>query len=263
MNIIESRDNSLVKDIKKLHKKKYRNEKGEFIVEGFRFVTEALQSDFEVPYVFIGENQMDRYNNFKIQDFLQENTKVYCIPESILKELCDTNNPQGILAVVNNKIIKTEDRDGFYVLVDKIQDPGNMGTIIRTAHASGAIGVVITKGTVDIYNNKTLRSTMGSVFKIPIIQDENLNVITDLKKKGFKLIVSSLEAENNFYDVDLTKKVIISVGNEGNGISKEVDDFADMKVKIPMPGGAESLNAAVSASVMMYEALRQRTFGLK
>ena len=133
-----------------------------------------------------------------------------------------------------------------------------MGTIIRTAHAAGSLGVIVTKGSVDIYNDKTLRSTMGSIFNIPIIEDEDLSTIEELKEKGFKVVVSSLDTENNFYDIDLTKKSIISVGNEGNGISDEVYSISDEKVKIPMPGGAESLNAGVAASIMIYEAVRQK-----
>ncbi|MCY6370553.1 TrmH family RNA methyltransferase [Clostridium ganghwense] len=258
MNKIESRDNSLIKEIKKLHKKKYRNEKEQFVIEGFRFVGEALQSSFNVPYIFISDSGMDRYKNFKIEELLQTDTKVYCVSDSILKELCNTNNPQGILGVVDNKRVKTKDIKGFYVLADKIQDPGNMGTIIRTAHASGALGVIVTKGTVDVFNDKTLRSTMGSIFKMPIIEDEDFNIVKDLKEKGFKLIVSSLDTEKNFYDIDLTGRAIISVGNEGNGISSELYALGEEKVKIPMPGGAESLNAAVAASIMMYEAVRQK-----
>lgn len=257
MNKIESKENSLIKEIKKLQKKKYRNEKEQFIIEGFRFVSEALQSSFQVPYILISDSGIDRYKNFNIEGLLQKDTVVYYTKDSILRELCDTNNPQGILGIVNNKKVDTVDRDGFYVLADKIQDPGNMGTIIRTAHASGALGVIYTKGTVDVYNDKSLRSTMGSIFKIPVIEDENLEVVKGLKEKGFTLIVSSLDTEKNFYDIDLTKKIIISIGNEGSGISDELYALGDEKVKIPMPGGAESLNAAVAASVMMYEAVRQ------
>ena len=121
---------------------------------------------------------------------------------------------------MNNKTINVENKQGFYVLADKVQDPGNMGTIIRTAHAAGALGIIITKGTVDIYNEKTLRSTMGSIFHVPVIEDENLEQLRFLRSNGFKLVVSSLDTENNFFDVDLKNKSIIAVGNEGNGISK-------------------------------------------
>lgn len=258
MNIIQSKDNSVIKEVKKLHKKKFRNETGRFLVEGFRFVEEALISSFSVSHIFVSESVKDKYIDFNIEKILQENSVVYFVKDNIFKDLCETVTPQGILAVVENKKFKLENKEGFYVLVDKLQDPGNVGTIIRTAHASGALGVIITKGTVDVYNDKTLRSTMGSIFNIPVIEDDNLELIRDLKSKGFKLIVSSLDTDNNFYDIDLIGKVIIAVGNEGNGISDEVYALGDEKVKIPMPGKAESLNAAVSASIMMYEAVRQK-----
>lgn len=257
MNIIESKDNALIREVKKLNKKKYRVEKGQFLIEGFRFTEEALKSSFNVPYIFIGEDSLDKCQDFGIEKLIEEHTKVYCIKENLLKELCNTENPQGILAVVKNKKVDIKNAQGFYILVDKIQDPGNMGTIIRSAHASGALGVIITKGTVDVYNDKTLRSTMGSIFNIPLIEDEDFKVIKNLKDNGFKLVVSSLDTENNFYDIDLTEKIIVAVGNEGNGISEEVYEFSDEKVKIPMPGGAESLNAAVAASIMMFEIVRQ------
>ena len=258
METIQSKDNPLIKDIKKLKDKKYRIESSRFLIEGFRFVGEALQSDFIVPLVFVGENALDRWQSFSMQDKVQKNTKVYSVTDQILKIISSTDTPQGIVAVVNNKSIEVENKQGFYTLVDKVQDPGNMGTIIRTAHAAGALGVIITKGTVDIYNEKTLRSTMGSIFHIPIIHDINLESVKTLKSNGFRLVVSSLDTDKNFYDIDLNDKVIIAVGNEGSGISGELMDIADVKIKIPMPGGAESLNVSVAASIMMFEAVRQK-----
>lgn len=258
MENIQSKDNLLIKEIKKLKEKKYRKDCNMFLVEGFRFVEEALDSDFEVVHIFISTRGESKYEDSQVKNKLRSDTKVYSINDSVFKSICDTENPQGIIATVRNKPVEIKDDYGFYVLADKIQDPGNMGTIIRTAHATGALGVIITKGTVDIYNDKTLRATMGSIFKIPVLCDEDLSLVTKLRDCGFKLITSSLDTDENFYDVDLKEKIIISVGNEGNGISEEVYDICDLKVKIPMPGGAESLNVAVAASIMMYEVVRQK-----
>ncbi|EQB90201.1 hypothetical protein M918_01600 [Clostridium sp. BL8] len=157
------------------------------------------------------------------------------------------------------KMSKEEDYvdKGTYILIDKVQDPGNLGTIVRTAHAAGCSGVILTKGTVDLYNEKTLRSTMGSIFNISIIEDYDLSFTRNLKSQGYKLVCSSLDTEYNFYDINFSEKLIITVGNEGNGISEEIFNISDIKVKIPMPGGAESLNAAVAASIMIYEGVRQ------
>ncbi|MBW9156579.1 TrmH family RNA methyltransferase [Clostridium tagluense] len=258
MENIQSKDNLLIKDIKKLKEKKYRISSNMFLVEGFRFAEEAIDSDFEVVNIFISSRGELKYEDSSLKNKLQSNTKVYSISDSLFKSICDTENPQGIMAVVRNKPVEIKYHHGFYILADKIQDPGNMGTIIRTAHAAGALGVIITKGTVDIYNEKTLRATMGSIFKIPVLYDNDLSLVQKLRNSGFKLVASSLDTDKNFYEVDLKEKIIISVGNEGNGISTEVYDLCDLKIKIPMPGGAESLNVAVAASIMMYEVVRQK-----
>ena len=258
MEHIISKDNLLIKEIKKLKEKKYRKDSNMFLVEGFRFAEEALDSNFEVAQIIVSDSGEFKYENSSVKNKLQRNTKVYKASDSIFKSICDTEHPQGIIATVRNKAVDIKYEDGFYVLADKIQDPGNMGTIIRTAHAAGALGVIITKGTVDIYNEKTLRATMGSIFKMPVIYDSDLSTVKKLRDDGFKLITSSLECDKNFYDIDLMGKVIITVGNEGNGISEDVYAISDLKIKIPMPGGAESLNAAVAVSIMIYEVVRQK-----
>jgi len=258
MEVIKSKENNLIKEIKKLKEKKYRDLDKSFLIEGFRFVEEALKSNFEVKYVFICERQKEKFEKLGFKKLIDKDTKCFMVSDSVLNSICSTETPQGIVAVVKNKISNIEIKNGFYILIDKVQDPGNMGTIIRSANASGALGVIITKGTVDTYNSKTLRSTMGSIFKIPIIfEDSNFDIIKKLKENKFKLITSSLDTNYNFYDVDLTDRVIIAVGNEGNGVSKEVFELDDISVKIPMPGNAESLNVGVAASIMMFEAVRQ------
>lgn len=258
LEVIKSKDNSTIKEIKKLQEKKYRNLYNKFIVEGFRFVSEALDSKFNVCYVIISETIEEKFEKLGLNEKIKDGTKLIKVSEAILKIICSTDNPQGIVAVVSNEQITIDYNEGFYILADRVQDPGNMGTIIRTANAAGAKGIIVTKGTVDIYNDKTLRSTMGSIFKIPVIIDEDLSYIAKLKQQGFKLIVSSLDTDNNFYDVSLSGKTIIAVGNEGSGISEEIYNISDERVKIPMPGSAESLNVGVAAGIMMFEAVRQK-----
>ncbi|WP_243170802.1 TrmH family RNA methyltransferase [Clostridium algidicarnis] len=256
MNLIESKNNPLIKEVKKLHEKKYRLLMGKFIVEGLRFVEEALNKSYLTDSLFISKNYVDKYNYLLDNNLINEK-KVFIVEDNIFKSLCYTESPQGIIAVCNITKEKFNITDGFYILVDKVQDPGNLGTIIRSAHASGAKAVILTKGTVDLYNPKVLRSTMGSIFYIPIIEDERSEYINELKAKGFKFLVSSLDTEENFYDIDLTKNLVICVGNEGNGISEDIYKLSDIKAKIPMPGGAESLNVSIAASIMMFEVIRQ------
>lgn len=258
MEKIQGKDNSLIKYVKKLKDKKYRVKESAFIVEGFRFVDEALKSGFKIPYLFVSQSAANNDSYLNLLNIINDETKAYMVTDAILKEISDTETPQGIVAVVKmGKYSFGTKKNGFYVLVDKIQDPGNMGTIIRTSHAAGALGVIYTKGTVDVYNEKTLRSTMGSIFHIPLIEDNDLSILKELKHKGFKLIVSSLENSKNFFEEDLTHNLIVCIGNEGNGVSHEVYSLSDEKVKIPMPGKAESLNASVAAGIMIYEIVRQ------
>ncbi|EIF6295957.1 RNA methyltransferase [Clostridium perfringens] len=251
---IESKNNNLFKEIKKLKEKKHRIKSNKYLIEGLRFVEEAIKSKVSIDSIIFTESFNEKNPDLFLK--INENIKLIQMNEALLKQLCSTENPQGIVGVINmqNKELKSGE---LVVLVDKVQDPGNMGTIIRTAHAAGAAGIVMTKGTVDIYNDKTLRSTMGSIFYIPIVEDDSLDFVKSLKKEGYKLVVSSLQGKNNFFEENLQGKVMIAVGNEGNGVSDEVYDIADIKVKIPMPGEAESLNVAVATSIMIYEKIRQ------
>ena len=251
---IESKNNNLFKDIKKLKEKKHRIKSNKYLIEGLRFVEEAIKSKVSIDSIIFTESFKEKNPDLFLK--INENIKLIQMNEALLKQLCSTENPQGIVGVINmqNKELKSGE---LVVLVDKVQDPGNMGTIIRTAHAAGAAGIVMTKGTVDIYNDKTLRSTMGSIFYIPIVEEDSLDFVKSLKKEGYKLVVSSLQGKNNFFEENLQGKVMIAVGNEGNGVSDEVYDIADIKVKIPMPGEAESLNVAVATSIMIYEKIRQ------
>ncbi|EJT5935927.1 RNA methyltransferase [Clostridium perfringens] len=251
---IESKNNNLFKEIKKLKEKKHRIKSNKYLIEGLRFVEEAIKSKVSIDSIIFTESFKKKNPNLFLK--INENIKLIQMNEALLKQLCSTENPQGVVGVINmqNKELKSGE---LVVLVDKVQDPGNMGTIIRTAHAAGAAGIVMTKGTVDIYNDKTLRSTMGSIFYIPIVEDDSLDFVKSLKKEGYKLVVSSLQGKNNFFEENLQGKVMIAVGNEGNGVSDEVYDIANIKVKIPMPGEAESLNVAVATSIMIYEKIRQ------
>ena len=257
MVCIESKENNLFKNTKKLKERKNRNKSSKYIIEGFRLVQEAFKANVDIDYLIVTEDAQGKVDQFLL-DYITENIKIYKMNESLFKELVSTENPQGILAVINMNIIPIDAGGEFYLLCDKLQDPGNLGTIIRTAHAAGVQGIILTKGTVDIYNEKTIRSTMGSIFYIPIqYDDDNLSLVKNLKEDGFNLVVTSLDTDKDFFEEDLRGKVILTVGNEGNGISAEVLDLADTKVKIPMPGNAESLNVAIATSVIMYEKVRQ------
>jgi len=253
---IESKENSLFKETKKLKEKRNRSKEGKYIIEGFRLVQEAFKVNMEIEYLIISEGSEDKLNEY-LNEYINEE-KIYIMKKNLFTMLTSTETPQGAIAVVKNKELPKDIEGEFFLLCDKVQDPGNLGTIIRTAHAAGVDGIILTKGTVDIYNDKSIRSTMGSLFYVPIIQDdEELSFVRKLKDEGFSLVATSLQESKDFFESDLKGKIILSVGNEGNGISEEVFSLADKKVKIPMPGGAESLNVAIATSIILFEKVRQ------
>jgi len=258
VQVIKSKDNNTLKEIKKLKEKKYRVDNKKFIIEGFRFLEEGFKSDFIIDKLFIKESSIDKFKE-KFSSYISKyDEKLFIINDNLFKSISGTENSQGVLAVLNMKEETFIVKEGLYILADKVQDPGNLGTIIRTAHSAGCKGVILSKDTVDLYNEKTLRSTMGSIFNIPIIHDEDLSFTKKLINEGYNLVCSSLQTDKNFFEVNLVDNAIIAVGNEGNGISDEVMNLATCKVKIPMLGNTESLNVAIAASIMIYEGVRQK-----
>lgn len=263
MNFIQSSQNNTIKEIKALHLKKNRDTQGLYFIEGIRFVSDAIDNEQTIVKVIIS----DKLESLNGGGKLIERVTAVCdecslVPEKLFKEISDTQTPQGILAVLKKSefVFDTIIREGnSVVILDSLQDPGNVGTIIRTADAAGVSAVILTKGSVDLFSPKLIRSTMGSVFHIPIFEGLIINETIDLlKKAGYKVIASHLDGTNNYYDEDLIGKSAIIVGNEANGISNETSELADRLVKIPMPGKAESLNASVAASIMIYEIVRQK-----
>lgn len=258
---IESKSNQIIKNAKKLKEKKYRNESRHFLVEGFRLLEEALKSGRTVDKIFYLLEKEDDFQHY-IQPHLSGET-VYTVSEQALKEISSTVHPQGIVGIVSMDQKVRKDRNTLsgnplYLYLDGLQDPGNLGTIIRSAHAAGAGGILLGKGTVDAYSDKVLRSAMGSLFHIPIITN-GVEMLDILRCEGYKLAVTSLQASKSIFEEDLTQKLILVIGNEGSGVTEEMIEKAEVLLKIPMPGGAESLNAAVAASVILFEQVRQTT----
>jgi TrmH family RNA methyltransferase len=252
-----SRDNHIIKETLKLKQKKYRELEGKFIAEGIRFIEEALRSG-KVQYVLFSKKL---YDTKGFERVLENDVQKYEVSNEVIAEICDTETPQGIAAVVEKPIWSFEDiREDFIVIADGVQDPGNLGTIIRTADAAGAGAVVVVKGSVDVYNSKTLRSTMGAIFNIPVLFYDDFSILSEeLKIKGYEIYASALDAENYLYDCDFKSKSAVVIGNEANGIPSEHIRLSTKSLKIPMRGSAESLNAAIAAAIIIYEMVRQRT----
>ena len=261
MDIISSEQNPLIKEIKNLKRKKYREELKKFYIEGLRFVEEALDVSNNIDRIIVSEQFYSNRDNTIMDRIKQMRLQTAIVKDKLFKELADTENPQGILAVLKMPSYSMNDvfdeSCDMLVVLDSIQDPGNMGTIIRTADAAGAGAVIISKGCVDVYNPKVMRSTMGSVFHIPLIfADDLVSTINTLKSKGYIFMAAHLKGTKNYFDMDMTGKIAIIIGNEANGISDEISSISDKLVKIPMPGKAESLNASIAASILIYESVR-------
>lgn len=256
--IITSKDNEIIKNIRKLKDKKYRDEKNEFIIEGIKIIEEAMEENAVIKKIVV----CDECSSNLPQDLLYKIAKfdVIYVPEKIFKIITDVNNPQGILAVVeknNNKEINYN--SNFFLVLDNIQDPGNMGTILRTADSINLKQIIVAKGSSDCYNPKVVRSTMGAIFRVNVIECDLVKTIKELKKHKIKIFATDLNTENSIYDVKYEKTAVI-IGNEANGVSDAVLDISDEKIKIPMLGRTESLNAGVATGIIVYEAMRQMNF---
>ncbi|MBO4898017.1 MAG: RNA methyltransferase [Clostridia bacterium] len=245
---ITSTDNARIKYLNSLKKKSVRDREKCVFLEGENLCRDSARFGAELTAVFVSESYTSE---------IPPCEEVFELSERVFLKVAETQTPQGIIAVAKMPELSIEDiKETALILCDDVRDPGNMGTIIRTAHAVGA-SVALFGNCVDIYNLKTVRSSMGSVFAAKCVQCDT-DDIKALKSRGYKLFSGMLHKDSkNLYDMNLQGNVILAVGNEANGIGNEISALSDAFVTIPMPGGAESLNAAVSASVMLYEYLRQ------
>jgi len=250
---IESTSNAKYKYIKSLAQKKARTESGCFCVEGIKSVNDALRSGFVTETVAVSR---EFYNLGIIPD----TDVIYIINDNIFPQLCDTKNPQGILSVLKMRNDTFSPVKGnIYVYCDHISDPGNLGTVIRTADASGMDAVLMSPECVDLYSPKTIRSSMGSYFHIPVYENITADMLNSYKKDGFKILSSDLSDNTTDYrKADYTGAVVLILGNEANGITDDIKKISDEFIKIPILGKAESLNVSVAGGILMYEAVRKR-----
>lgn len=255
---ITSAANPIIKNIQALqNKKSERKKQGLFIIEGIRSINEIPQ-DYEIDTLVMS----DLFDESLLKVSSTRNTLL--VPSELFKSMSDTQTPQGVLALVKMKSLKLEDvqvkADGFYLMLENLQDPGNLGTIIRSAYGFGVDAIFLTKGCVDLYSPKTIRSTMGASLHVPIVIDESLeDYMAWAKANELTCFTTALDdTAKEVAKTDLTKGLMLVIGNEGNGVSEEAIAKADQNVYIPMPGGLESLNASIAASICMYEVMRQR-----
>ncbi|HHU70462.1 MAG TPA: RNA methyltransferase [Clostridiales bacterium] len=259
--MITSKSNAQVKNLNLLQKKsKVRDEQGVFIIEGLRMFNEAKAAKLLVKTyaseTFYSEKLLEDKGYFADLDY-------EVISDSVFKDISETKTPQGIMGIVKkptytlDEIFKVE--NPFLLLLEDIRDPGNLGTIIRSAEGAGVTGIVLNSSCVDMFNPKVIRSTMGSIFRVPFYQSlDFIKSLEEVKRHGILIYAAHLEGK--IYDAEngFIRSCGFLIGNEANGLSDTISDMADAKIKIPMEGKVESLNAAIAASILMYEVARQR-----
>lgn len=256
--MITSTSNQKVKELLQLQKKsRARNQEGVFVAEGSRMVGETPEKSLVRLYV------SETYYRKHEQELKKYGSQPEVLTDSVFAHVSDTKSPQGILAVVRQMSYTMEEIAGqknpHILVLDNLQDPGNLGTIFRTAEAAGVTGILLSRDCVDIYNPKTIRSTMGAVYRMPFLyMDDMMEGIAYLKNKNIRVYAAHLEGKNSYDKEDYCCGTAFLIGNEGNGLRPEVAEKADVWVRIPMEGQAESLNAAVAAALLMFEVSRQR-----
>lgn len=253
--VITSTSNKEIKNLNKcLKNARERRKQDLFIVEGVRMFSEIPKSLLLKTYV------TETFYDAHVELF--KDISYEFVSDHVLNAITDTRTPQGVVSMVKRPHYTKEEvcagDNPLIMALENLQDPGNVGTIFRTAEGAGVTGILLSHETVDVYNPKVVRSTMGSIFRIPFAYVEDLTqTITDLQNQGFSTYSAHLMGES-FYDYDYTGPTVFAIGNEGNGLSKELSVATKYKIKIPMQGQVESLNAATASTVLMYEAMRQR-----
>lgn len=257
MDYISSIENKIFKELISLKNKKYRYLNRCYLIEGIKFVRESISNNCNIKYIILTESKSDELN--EKFNFNESEYKVIILPDMLFNKIKQTEQSQGIIGCIEmeDNLNEFNFKDGIYILVDKIQDPGNLGTIIRTAVAVNATGIIIMKGTVDLYNEKVLRSTMGSIFKIDIYFQDSFCFLNKFIDNNFSIVVADSNSNNIYFKENLTGNIVLVVGNEGNGISDEIKEFPNIDVCIPMSKDLESLNVAQAMSIIVFERIRQ------
>lgn len=259
--MITSTSNARVKRLVNLVKKRReRDREGVFLVEGPRMFREAPKD--QIQEVYVSESFFQKGG--EAADWLRAGDAAgEVLADHVFSHVSDTQTPQGVLAVVRRPAYTLEDVISGacpqLLVLENLQDPGNLGTIVRTAEGAGVTGIVLSSGCVDLYNPKTIRSTMGSIYRMPICCAADLHsALGEMKRQGICTYAAHLDGEQSYDQEDYRRPCAFLIGNEGNGLTKETAAAADRLVRIPMSGQVESLNAAIAAAVLMFEASRQR-----
>ncbi|UOQ47190.1 RNA methyltransferase [Gracilibacillus caseinilyticus] len=241
--MLTSVKNEKVKSWRKLKKKKERDSEGKFLIEGYHLIEEAMKSEWNIEEIIYqtGSDVEGGWKHFPLHE----------VTDNVMMAITETKNPQGVLAVIHKKEGSNANISRA-LLIDRVQDPGNVGTMIRTADAAGFDTVILGEGTADLYNDKVIRATQGSLFHMEIYQANLNDTMNELKQHGITVWSTGLSNADYYHDLAIPDKLAIIVGNEGEGVAAEIMAQADQNVKIPIYGKAESLNVSIAAAVLMY-----------
>lgn len=261
--LISSVNNELIKETCDLKLKKYRTICDAFIVEGARSTEEILTSGWEILRVFVDMSADSQRIRTILTDLEGMGILAFEVTRDVMRRLSDTDAPQGILTVVRRKMYElnhfNQGEDGLLLVLDEIRDPGNLGTIVRTADAAGVSGIILLEGCADLFSPKTVRATMGSLFHLPIKVEQNKEeFITWCAASNWSIWSSSLEGGESIYGEKLPGRTAIIMGNEAEGVSKVLLAASEKRVYIPMPGRAESLNVAIATGIILFECVRRK-----
>jgi len=257
MKQITSKNNVIIKHIKSLQQKKYRKETGTFLIEGYRLVSDALKNGIVPDLLVVWEDRLERFRD--IISICEDKCEVLSVPKQIIDTLSMTEAPEGIFATVKIPEHYGDDlTDRLVIVLDGVQDPGNLGTIIRTANSVGIKNIYMLGNNVDVYNPKVVRSAMGAIFFVAIHYfDDADELFAHLRSKGYSICVTTL-SDNDYYALKMPDRIALVMGNEGNGVSSKSISNADFLLTLPMDQKAESLNVAVCTGILIYDILYRR-----
>lgn len=260
---VSSKDNLFIKQLRALSDPKHRKKEQSFLIEGVKMVEEALRDNLSVKTVIASPSLVQHHGKGVLKLAEARSVDVVWISEKLMDAVAESKTPQPVMAVVKmreyseNALLTHE--AGLTVIAHQLQDPGNLGTIIRTAEAVGASGVAIPANTADPYSAKAIRASMGSILRLPVVRiGDSATFIKTCRQKGFQIAATVLTGEKAHFDIDLRKPTVVILGQEGAGLPQDIMAEVDLHVRIPMAATIDSLNVATSAAVILYEAMRQR-----
>ncbi len=260
---ITSKDNSVIKNLRSLSDPKHRKKEHAYLIEGVKMVEEALRDNLGVKMVIAAPSLVQHHGKGVLKLAESGSVDILWISEKLMDAISESKTPQPVMAVVWMKE-HSEDKlfahsSGLIIVAHQLQDPGNLGTIIRTAGAVGAAGIALTPNTADPYSAKAVRASMGSILRLPVVRIGDVTAFIKIcARKGFQTVATVLTGDKTHYDIDFKKPTVVILGQEGAGLSRDIMADVDLCVRIPMAETIDSLNVATSAAVILYEAMRQR-----